>query len=81
MKKRSKKGRINRREFIKTAGTTAAALSFPVGTFSILSRKSIGSNQRDDPRVVVVRDMSAHSGSQVVADISQVMMDEVIITV
>jgi len=78
MKGGSKERGINRREFIKTVGTTAAALSFPAGTLSDLSRESIGSNQRDDPRVEVVRDMSAHSGSQVVADIAKVMMDEAI---
>ena len=72
------RGTINRRKFIKTAGTTAAALSLPVESFSILSGNTTTPNQRDNPLVAVVRDMSAHSGSLVMTDIAQVMMDEAV---
>ncbi len=78
MKKDSTSGKIKRREFLKTAGTTAAAFGLSAGPFSIISRRSRASNLLDDPRIVVVRDDDAHSGSQVVANIAQVMMDEAI---
>jgi len=69
---------MNRRKFLKAAAASAAAISLPVGTFSILSRRSTASGLLDDPRVLVVRDMAAHTGSQIEADIVRVMMDEAI---
>ncbi len=70
--------KINRREFIKTASVTAAALTLPFSSIPILSKRARASNLLDDPQVVVVRDVSAHSGEQIISDITQVMMDEAI---
>ncbi len=67
---------MNRRCFLKTAAGTATALALPFSPFPYFSRKSEASGLWDDPRVLIVRDTYAHSGSQVVADIAQVMMDE-----
>jgi uncharacterized protein (DUF362 family) len=71
-------GGMNRRNFLKTAAGTATALALPFSSFPIVSRGANASGLWDDPRVVVVRDVSAHSGSQIAADIVQVMMDEAI---
>jgi uncharacterized protein (DUF362 family) len=78
MKKDTKSKGLKRRDFLKTVGTTAAVAGLSAGPFSIISRRLRASNLLDDPRVVVVRDGNAHSGSQVVGDIVQVMMDEAI---
>ncbi|TKJ39126.1 hypothetical protein CEE37_11955 [candidate division LCP-89 bacterium B3_LCP] len=77
-----KKGReskgINRRTFIKTATGAAAAFSIPTGAFHILSRKSEATDLWRDPRVVTIKDVASHQGSQLDQSIVQVMMDEAI---
>ena len=69
---------MNRRKFHKTAAASAAAISFPLGPFSLRNLRATASGLLDDPRVLVVRDMAAHTGSQIETDIVQVMMDEAI---
>ncbi len=69
---------MKRREFLKKASTVTAAVGASIGTFSIFKRKSYARDLLDDPRVVVVRDDQAHSGTQINQDIVQVMMDEAI---
>jgi uncharacterized protein (DUF362 family) len=68
--------KITRRKFLKMTSAAAAAFSLPAGIAPHILRPSKASNLLDDVRVVMVQDTSAHSGSQVVADIAQVMMDE-----
>jgi uncharacterized protein (DUF362 family) len=68
--------KITRRKFIKMSSAAAAALSLPPGITPHLIRPSKASDLLDEVRVVMVQDESAHSGSQVMADIAQVMMDE-----
>ena len=60
------------------ASGAVATLGLSTGTLSMLSRKSSASDSLDDPRVIVVSDQNAHSGSQISAEIAQVMMDEAI---
>ncbi len=72
---------LHRRDFLRTASMAAtAAIALP-GAFSPLSfliRKTQAQPQTDPSTVVVVKDAAAHSGSQIVANIVQVMMDEAI---
>ncbi|MBU1650608.1 twin-arginine translocation signal domain-containing protein, partial [bacterium] len=67
---------MDRRQFLKNASAAAAALSLPWGS-SIITPKASRADF-DDPRVVIVRDAAAHVGSQIDAEIAQVMMDEAI---
>ncbi len=68
---------LNRRDFLKGTAAAATALSLPLaplGRFAPL----VYANNTDDPTVIVVRDAAAHSGSQLVPGVVQVMMDEAI---
>ncbi|TKJ39125.1 hypothetical protein CEE37_11950 [candidate division LCP-89 bacterium B3_LCP] len=74
--------RLTRRDFLKsTSIATAAAITLPVafGPFSIITKKAQAQPPNLNPyRVVVVKDTSAHQGSVISTDITQVMMDEAI---
>lgn len=73
---------ISRRDFLRSASlATATALALPpaFGPFSILARKARAQPPPQDlVQVVVLRDFSAHQGSQILSDITKVMMDEAI---
>jgi uncharacterized protein (DUF362 family) len=70
--------KVNRRTFMGAAASAAAALSLPVKPFFIISRSAAAADHLRDARVVIVRDMAAHSGSQIVSSVAQVIMDEAI---
>jgi uncharacterized protein (DUF362 family) len=78
LKNRSRSKEMDRRTFLKSAAMVTVAASLPMGALPILNRRAKASDLLDDPRVVVVRDAAANQGSQVSADIAQVMMDEAI---
>lgn len=74
--------KLSRREFIRSASlaaTAAAALPSTFGSFFIISRRATAQPPPlDQVRVVVSRDESAHTGSQINTDYVKVVMDEAI---
>lgn len=72
---------LSRRDFMRTASLAAtAALAIPssFAPLAIFTKKAKAQPPSDQAKVVVCRDFSAHSGSQIIADYTKVMMDEAI---